>query len=79
MSIDSHCRHRGKDENDAPLLLQLEAAAEEADVVIGGKQGDQAEGQAAEGLDPAEAIETGADLGGWNRFWRNRRGWVVIG
>jgi len=60
------------------LLLQLEAAAEEGDVVIGGEQGDQAQSQAAEDLGPAEAIETGAELGSWSRFWRNRRGWVVL-
>jgi hypothetical protein len=44
LSIDNHCRHRGNDENDPPLLLELEAVAGEGDVVIGGEQGDQAEG-----------------------------------
>jgi hypothetical protein len=39
------------------LLLELEAAAEEGDVVIGGKEGDQAEGEACEHLEHAEAIE----------------------
>jgi hypothetical protein len=39
------------------LLLELEGAAEEGDMVIGGEQGDQAEGKAAEHLQDAEAIE----------------------
>jgi hypothetical protein len=39
------------------LLLELEGAAEEGDMVIGGEQGDQAEGEAAEHLQDAEAIE----------------------
>ena len=59
LSIDKNCRHRGNDEGDAPLLLEREAAAGDGDVVIGGEQGDQAEEQAADGLDEAEPIETG--------------------
>jgi hypothetical protein len=39
------------------LLLELEGTAECGDVVIGGKEGDQAEGEAAEHLEHAEAIE----------------------
>jgi hypothetical protein len=39
------------------LLLELEGAAEEGDVVIGGKEGDQADGNGAEHLEQAEAIE----------------------
>jgi hypothetical protein len=39
------------------LLLELEGAAEEGDVVIGGKEGDQAEGEAAEHLEHTQAIE----------------------
>jgi hypothetical protein len=58
LSIDNHCRHRGNDENDPPLLLELEAAAGDADVVIGGEQGDQADGKPAEGLSGAEAVES---------------------
>jgi hypothetical protein len=38
-------------------LLELEGHAECGDVVIGGKEGDQAEGKAAEHLQDAEAIE----------------------
>jgi hypothetical protein len=39
------------------LLLELEGAAEEGDMVIGGEEGDQAEGDASEHLEHAEAIE----------------------
>jgi hypothetical protein len=39
------------------LLLERDAAAEDGDVVIGGKEGDQAEGKAAEHLEPAEVVE----------------------
>jgi hypothetical protein len=56
-SIDNNCRQRGRDENDSPLLLELEAAAKEGDVVIGGKEGDQAEGDASEHLKHAQAIK----------------------
>jgi len=41
------------------LLLEADALAGEGDVVIGGKQGDQAEDQAAAGLDGTEVIEAG--------------------
>ncbi|MFN7871993.1 MAG: hypothetical protein ACK5QQ_07330 [Cyanobacteriota bacterium] len=57
MSIDKNCRQRGSDERDSPLLLERDAAAEDGDVVIGGKEGDQAEGKAAEHLEAAEAVE----------------------
>ena len=39
------------------MLLELEGAAGEGDVVIGGKQGDQAEGDAAEHLEHTQAIQ----------------------
>jgi hypothetical protein len=39
------------------LLLERDGAAEEGDMVIGGKEGDQAEGDAAHHLEHAEAIE----------------------
>jgi hypothetical protein len=39
------------------LLLERDAAAEDGDVVIGGEQGDQAEGDACEHLEHAKAIE----------------------
>jgi hypothetical protein len=58
LSIDNHCRHRGNNENDPSLLLELEAAAGEGDVVIGGEQGDQSDGKPAEGLGGAEAVES---------------------
>jgi hypothetical protein len=56
-SIDKNDRHRGNDEGDAPVLGELEGAAGDGDVVIGGKQRDQANGETAEGLGGAEAIE----------------------
>ena len=43
------------------MLLELEGAAGEGDVVIGGEQGNQAEHKAAQGLEDAKAIEAGAD------------------
>jgi hypothetical protein len=57
LSIDNNCRQRGSDEKDSPLLLELEGAAEEGDMVIGGEQGDQADGDAAEYLEHTEAIK----------------------
>jgi hypothetical protein len=57
LSIDNNCRQRGSDEKDSPLLLELEAPAGCGDVVIGGKEGNQAEGKASEHLEHAEAIE----------------------
>jgi hypothetical protein len=39
------------------LPLELEGAAGEGDVVIGGKQGDQAEYEPAQGLREAKAVE----------------------
>jgi hypothetical protein len=39
------------------LLLDLEGAAVEGDVVIGGEEGDQAKGDASEGLGEPEAVE----------------------
>jgi hypothetical protein len=39
------------------LLLELEGAAGEGDVVIGGKQGNQAEGDTAEHLEHTQAIK----------------------
>jgi hypothetical protein len=54
---DKNDRHRGSDEGDAPLLLETDAAAEHGDVVIGGKESDQAEKQTATGLDGTEVIQ----------------------
>jgi hypothetical protein len=45
------------------LLLELEDAAGEGDVVIGGEQGYQAEHEAAQGLENAKAVET------WPGHW----------
>jgi hypothetical protein len=59
LRVDNHCRHRGSDEGDAPLLLEADAAAEDGDVVIGGKESDQADAQTATGLDCTEVIQAG--------------------
>ena len=53
-------------------------------MVIGGEQGNQAEGQAADGLGVTEAIQAWPGAWCWGRFWRNRRllsgaGWRVVG
>ena len=56
---DKNDRHRGSDEGDAPLLLEADAAAEDGDLVIGGKESDQAENQTATGLDGTEVIQAG--------------------
>jgi hypothetical protein len=45
-------------------LLEFDGTTEEGDVVIGGKEGDQAEGKAAEYLQDAEAIEA-QPAAGW--------------
>jgi hypothetical protein len=42
------------------LLLEGDIAAGEGDVVIGGKQGDQAEDETAEGLSQTEPVEAEA-------------------
>jgi hypothetical protein len=47
------------------LLLELEGAAGEGDVVIGGKQGDQAEHEAAEHLEHTQAIQVQPAAGRW--------------
>jgi len=57
LSIDKNNRHRGSDEGDAPLLLEVEGAAVEGDVVIGGEESDQAKCDAAKGLGEPEAVE----------------------
>ncbi|MFZ9754200.1 MAG: hypothetical protein ACO3B3_11700 [Cyanobium sp.] len=54
---DKNCRHRGSDASDSPLLLEVDGAADDGDVVIGGEQGDQAENKATDGLGEAETVE----------------------
>jgi hypothetical protein len=70
-SIDKNDRHGGSDEGDAPLLLDVEGAAGEGDVVIGRKESDQANGQAAEGLGEAKTIQSKPSARSLVRFWRN--------
>ena len=67
---------------DAPLLGDREGVPGDADVVIGGKQGDQAEGEAANRLGDTEAIQpegAEASLGerGVRCVWRKRRGFAA--
>jgi hypothetical protein len=57
LRVDKNCRHRGKDEGDAPLLLEADAAVEDGDVVIGGKESDQAKDHSPAGLDGTEVIQ----------------------
>jgi hypothetical protein len=58
LSIDKNKRHRGSDAPDAPLLLELDGAGGEGDVVIGRQQSNQRNHEAAQGLDPTRAVET---------------------
>jgi hypothetical protein len=58
LSIDKNDRHRGSNEGDAPLLGDGDVAPGDGEVVIGGEEGDQAEGKAADSLGEAEPIET---------------------
>ena len=73
LSIDKNCRQRGSDENDAPLPLERDASAESGDVVIGREQGNQANDQAGDGLEPAEPIKARPGTQEMGRFWRIRR------
>ena len=65
------------------MLLEEEGAPGEGDVVIGGEEGDQAEGEATDGLGEAEAVEpeeAEASLGVQKILgvWRRRR-WFAAG
>jgi len=71
LSIDNHCRHRGNDEKDSPLLLETDVVAEGGDVVIGGKQSDQAEDHSPAGLDGTELIQAGPRALRFSQFWRS--------
>ena len=46
------------------MLLEVDGVAEEGDVVIGGEQGNQAEGDAAEHLEHTQAIKA-QPAAGW--------------
>jgi hypothetical protein len=72
LSIDNHERHGGSDPGDAPLLLEVDAASAEGDVVIGGEQRNQADGDAAQGLEEPEAIKAGPAARGWVPVCRDR-------
>ncbi len=47
------------------MLLELEGVAGEGDVVIGGKQGNQAERKAAKHLEHTQVIQAQPAAGGW--------------
>ena len=55
------------------MLGDGDVAPGEGEVVIGGKEGDQAKGEAADRLSETEAIEAGPRRGCCWQFWRNRR------
>jgi hypothetical protein len=55
------------------LLVDGDVAPGDGEVVIGGEQGDQAEGKATDGLGETEAIKSGPRRGCCWQFWRNRR------
>ena len=57
LSIDKNERKGESDEPDAPLLLERELAEGEVDVVIGGKQSNQANNTANKGFQQGFAIE----------------------
>jgi hypothetical protein len=57
LSIDKKERHRGSDAGDSPLLGELECAAGEGDVVIGGEKGNQGKNHPTERLGDPEAIQ----------------------
>ena len=57
LSIDKKERHRGSDAGDSPLLGELECAAGEGDVVIGGEEGNQGKNHPTERLGDPEAIQ----------------------
>mgnify|MGYP003346180299 CR=1 FL=1 len=52
------------------MLLEEDAVAEDGDVVIGGKQRDQADGGAAEHLEKSGPIEAQPLAGEYRQFWR---------
>jgi hypothetical protein len=58
LSIDNHNRKRGNDAPDAPLLVEGEPMGAEGDVVIRGIQGNQANHQAAQELNPGRTVES---------------------
>ena len=61
------------------MLLDRETARGEGDVVIGRKEGDQANDQAAAGLEGTEMIESGPRALFCRQFWRSREHLAVSG
>ena len=71
LRVDKNDRHRGSDEGDAPLLLDADGAAGEVDVVIGGKECDQAKDHSPTSLDGTEVIQAGPGALCCCQFWRS--------
>ena len=71
LRVDKNDRHRGSDEGDAPLLLEADAAAEGGDVVIRGKECDQAKDHSSTGLNGTEVIQAGPGPLWCCQFWRS--------
>jgi hypothetical protein len=72
---DKNERQRGSDAGDSPLLGELEGAAVEGDVVIGGEEGNQGQNHSTERLGDPEAIQARPWTYGYPRFWRGLRSW----
>jgi hypothetical protein len=53
------------------LLLEADAAGEGGDVVIGGKESDQAKDHSPAGLDGTEMIQAGPSALCYRQFWRS--------
>ena len=65
LSIDKNERKGESDEPDAPLLLERELAEGEVDVVIGGKQSNQANNTANKGFQQGFAVKPKPPQGWW--------------
>ena len=65
LSIDKNERKGESDEPDAPLLLERELAEGEVDVVIGGKQSNQANNTANKGFQQGFAVKPKPQQGWW--------------
>jgi hypothetical protein len=76
LSIDKNERQRGSDEPDAPLLLEVDGAADEADVVFGGEERNQGDHGASGGDQAAGGSSTAyrLEISRSPRPWRCRRG-----
>ncbi|MCP9809125.1 hypothetical protein KBY58_06730 [Cyanobium sp. HWJ4-Hawea] len=83
LSIDKNNRQRGKDEPEAPLLVDGEAMGArgavwswEVEVVIGGENSNQGNYKTTNRLEPTLGIQTNEWAFGLPRFWRRLNGWI---